>query len=287
MLLTRLHAKSTRGTRRPLLALLGVTWLAAAPAAVHAQTWTPGSGGSVSYTAGRVGIGTPSPGTNLHVLQGTGGTMAFPYESAVFQRNGDLKLGVYTTQVSFAGAGAAITFGDSRATNSSGRFPGFEIQNINGNTPGASYLRFNYIERNSAGMVAGATPSILYITGVGNVGIGTTNPQHKLSVNGTVGAREIIVTNTGWADHVLRPDYRLMPLPDLANYIESHGRLPGIPSEAQVRRSGVGLAETQVQLLAKIEELTLYMIQEHARIEALERDNLALRGDIRRLKDSR
>jgi hypothetical protein len=46
----------------------------------------------------------------------------------------------------------------------------------------------------------------------GNVGIGTTAPQYRLAVNGTIGTKEVVVTNTGWADHVLKPEYRLKPL---------------------------------------------------------------------------
>jgi len=96
----------------------------------------------------------------------------------------------------------------------------------------------------------------------GNVGIGTTNPQYKLAVNGTIGAKEVIVTNTGWPDHVFRPGYRLRPLSEVAAYIRAHRHLPGIPSEAEVKEKGVSVGDMQAKLLAKIEELTLHMIQQ-------------------------
>jgi hypothetical protein len=48
----------------------------------------------------------------------------------------------------------------------------------------------------------------------GNVGIGTAAPQYKLAVNGVIGAKEVIVTNTGWPDYVFRPGYRVRPLSD-------------------------------------------------------------------------
>jgi hypothetical protein len=116
----------------------------------------------------------------------------------------------------------------------------------------------------------------------GNVGIGTTSPQHKLSVNGTIGAKEVIVTNTGWADYVFKPDYRLMPLGDVRAYIAKHRRLPEMPSEAEVKETGVSVGEMQAKLLAKIEELTLYVIELDKRDEALQRDNQQLREIVKR-----
>ena len=49
----------------------------------------------------------------------------------------------------------------------------------------------------------------------GNVGIGTLTPQSALAVNGTITAKEVVVTLTGWADHVFNDDYKLMSLNEL------------------------------------------------------------------------
>lgn len=46
-----------------------------------------------------------------------------------------------------------------------------------------------------------------------------------------LGAKEVVVTNTGWADFVFRPEYRLSPLSEVDEHIKAHHRLPGIPSE--------------------------------------------------------
>jgi ribosomal protein S15P/S13E len=94
------------------------------------------------------------------------------------------------------------------------------------------------------------------------VGIGTTTPQYRLAVNGTIGTKEVVVTNTGWADYVFRPGYRLRPLSEVDAYIQANHRLPDIPSEAEVRENGVSVGSTQAKLLAKIEELTLHVIQQ-------------------------
>jgi hypothetical protein len=96
----------------------------------------------------------------------------------------------------------------------------------------------------------------------GNVGIGTNSPQQKLDVNGTIHAKQVIVNNTT-ADFVFEDDYRLRSLEEVEGYIEQHGHLPEIPDAAEVERHGSDLARTQTLLLQKIEELTLYTIQQH------------------------
>jgi len=60
--------------------------------------------------------------------------------------------------------------------------------------------------------------------------------------------------------------------------------LPDIPSEAEVREKGVSLGEMQTKLLAKIEEITLHMIQEHERNDRLEQQNRELQERIARLE---
>jgi len=99
------------------------------------------------------------------------------------------------------------------------------------------------------------------ITTDGGVGIGTTNPQTKLAVNGTITTKEVKVTNSGWSDFVFEDGYNLMPLAELEQSIKENGRLPGIPSSEEVAANGISLGEMQAKFLQKIEELTLYMIE--------------------------
>jgi len=82
-----------------------------------------------------------------------------------------------------------------------------------------------------------------------------------LTVNGAIGAKEVVVTNGISADYVFGPDYRLRPLTEVASFIKEHHHLPEIPSEAEVKEKGVSVGDMQAKLLAKIEELTLHMIQ--------------------------
>jgi hypothetical protein len=121
---------------------------------------------------------------------------------------------------------------------------------------------------------SGTPTDRLHIAFSGNVGIGTTSPQHLLHVAGTIGAKEVIVSSTG-ADYVFDPGYRLLPLADVDAYVNENHHLPDIPSAKEVEEKGVSLGEMQSKLLAKIEELTLHMIQAEKENEAL-RDRLAL-----------
>jgi hypothetical protein len=128
-----------------------------------------------------------------------------------------------------------------------------------------------------------ATP-VFTATRGGYVGIGTINPLYKLAVNGNIGAQDIVVTNTGWSDYVFRPGYRLRPLSEVSQFIQKHHHLPDIPSEAEVKEKGVSVGEMQAKLLAKIEELTLHVIQVDERNTKLEKDNDRLKEQNRELQ---
>jgi hypothetical protein len=116
----------------------------------------------------------------------------------------------------------------------------------------------------------------LRITSAGYVGIGTTMPTYPLSVNGTIQAKEVIV-NTGWSDYVFDPSYRLAPLSEVAAYVEANHHLPGMPAAGEVAARGIGVGEIESKLLAKIEELTLHMIE-------ADRENRALRERVQKLE---
>lgn len=111
-----------------------------------------------------------------------------------------------------------------------------------------------------------ATQCRLAITSTGNIGIGVINPQNKLDVDGVIRATEVKV-ETGWADFVFAKDYKLPTLQEVENHIKEHNHLPDIPSEVEVKENGVSLGEMQAKLLQKIEELTLYVIEQDKMIK--------------------
>ncbi|WP_408040839.1 hypothetical protein [Tenacibaculum amylolyticum] len=115
----------------------------------------------------------------------------------------------------------------------------------------------------------------------GRVGIGTTTPGEKLAVNGTVHAKEVRVDLNGWPDYVFTDEYTLPTLEEVEQHISEKGHLVNIPSAKEVTKNGVQLGEMNKKLLEKIEELTLYTIQQEKEIKNLQKQ----KGDIQVLKE--
>ncbi|WP_124019585.1 tail fiber protein [Flavobacterium sp. HTF] len=104
----------------------------------------------------------------------------------------------------------------------------------------------------------------------GNVGIGTTNPTSKLTVAGNIASREVKVTVDAGADFVFEKDYNLPSLDSVDKFIKENKHLPEIASATEMQKEGINLSEMNIKLLQKIEELTLYIIEQNKRIEKLE-----------------
>ncbi len=107
----------------------------------------------------------------------------------------------------------------------------------------------------------------------GGVTIGTNDlpTGYKLSVDGKIISEEVLVELSGaWPDYVFDKEYNLMPLSDLAQYIESNNHLPNIPSANVVESEGITLGAMQTLTIEKVEELTLYILQLEKRIAELE-----------------
>lgn len=101
----------------------------------------------------------------------------------------------------------------------------------------------------------------------GNLGIGTTTPKERLSVNGKIRAHEIKVETANWPDYVFAKDYKLPSLQETEKHINEKGHLPGIPSAQAVKTNGIDLGEMNAKLLQKIEELTLHVIEQNKQLQ--------------------
>lgn len=83
-----------------------------------------------------------------------------------------------------------------------------------------------------------------------------------LKVYGKIYGREVKVTLDKWYDHVFALDYKLMPLEELSVFVKQNNHLPDMPTESEVLKNGVNVGEMNALLLKKVEELTLYIIEQ-------------------------
>ncbi|GGH00535.1 tail fiber protein [Pedobacter zeae] len=102
----------------------------------------------------------------------------------------------------------------------------------------------------------------------GNVGIGTTAPTEKLTVNGKIKANEIRVDGQGAPDYVFEDSYHKLSLGEIEQYIKLNKHLPEVPSAKEFERDGMALGETNKLLLKKIEELTLHLIEKEKELKS-------------------
>ncbi|MDP2236013.1 MAG: hypothetical protein Q8J88_06235 [Bacteroidales bacterium] len=116
----------------------------------------------------------------------------------------------------------------------------------------------------------------IYYNG-GNVGIGTASTDYKLTVAGGIHAREMKVTLTAGADHVFVSGYKLTPLTELEDFVLANKHLPGVASESEMLKYGLDVGSFQIKLLEKIEELTLYIIQQQKDMEKQQKEIEALK----------
>ncbi len=123
----------------------------------------------------------------------------------------------------------------------------------------------------------------------GNVGIGTTHTPEKLTVDGNIQARRVKVTvlSTDWADYVFAKDYKLKPLNEVESFIKQYSHLPGVPSAIEVERKGLDVGANQAILLKKVEELTLYLIEQDKQVKALQEENRKMKKEMQELKRTR
>lgn len=115
----------------------------------------------------------------------------------------------------------------------------------------------------------------------GKIGIGTDQPDELLTVKGKIHTQEVLVDLQGAVapDYVFEhyfegaseqmPNYTLISLPELETYLKIHKHLPEIPSAETLDKEGMSLKEMNLLLLKKIEELTIYMLQQQKEIEKL------------------
>ena len=104
-----------------------------------------------------------------------------------------------------------------------------------------------------------------------NTAGGVSVANYQLFVRGGILTEAVRVQlETAWADYVFAPDYELPSLEAVESYIQENGHLPNMPSAEQVKSDGIELGEMAKLQQEKIEELTLYAIDQKKHIDSLE-----------------
>jgi hypothetical protein len=271
--------------------------------------WTVNGNNIYNSNTGNVGIGTTNPGTRLHISGSQVVDAALTIENI---GTGGKGWSVISTNNSFSQGGGKLLFFRGWADGAGGTM----VLDANGNVGIGMTNPMAKLDVNGGINSLGIQTHIISLTGFGdgytaisanadalvinadagwgeviigsfdddnrcnflingNVGIGKTNPGAKLDIAGGVRADSIVI-NTGGADFVFDERYDLSSLEKVEKYINENKCLPGIAKAKTMQTEGVNVGALQTQLLQKVEELTLYLIEQNKRIKKLEEENLAL-----------
>ena len=199
--------------------------------------------------SGNVGIGTTSPQAKLHINNGDNsyGTILANANESPFC----LYAKTLTTQPTNT---ESFRFGLKYGTDENNGFISF----YRGGSTNGGWLTFSTFGSER-----------MRIDNTGNISIGTTDSKgYRLAVNGSaIFTKAVIKQNGNWPDYVFTNDYNLQPLSQVEQFIKTNKHLPEIPSAKGVEKNGLDIGDNQTLLLKKIEELTLYLIEQNKKTE--------------------
>ncbi len=249
---------------------------------------------------GNVGIGTTNPSEKLSILHngantpfGAMGIDVTSFSTAanaadsyyfrvrdigagnnipfIIKGTGSVGIGT-TTPISALHTNGTVTIGSGTNPSAVGTMQ----LKADGTTPIANRLTYGTdgtgwkfaIGKNQAGTITDQ----FVIQDNGNISIGTTTmpTSYKLSIGGDMIAERVVVKlQSNWPDFVFKTGYSLRPLSEVESFLKVNNHLPDVPSEAEVKAQGIDMEQMNATLLKKVEELTLYMIEQNKEIKTL------------------
>lgn len=275
-----------------------------------------GDGRFVVKENGNVGIGVPSPNARLDIFGSNGNTtniiLSANYVDKYRWRMKTIDRGAAIDMDFTSSDGTDVEETVLKLTRSTSGRPEFQLYNNtivanNGNVgmgtdnPFAR-LQLNADNQNNNALrleigrfsmngtarfsidADGVSDGRLVVKENGNVGIGTPNPDSKLTVAGDIHSREVRVTINAGSDFVFQDNYDLMTLNEVEQFVRENKHLPDIEPAKDMEEKGIELGKMNMKLLQKIEELTLYMIDFEKEMNKMKEENQKLKDRIIELK---
>ncbi|MNX85080.1 hypothetical protein D3C86_1169060 [compost metagenome] len=250
--------------------------------------WNNGPGKLYTACPGvKVGIGTATPEFNLDVIGST-------KTSGHLWANQSLSIGADLNQ-----------FSKFYLVNNN-RTAAIHSNTVGNTKPYQRLLFFEYDQADTKIMEVintstSRTPFALHSNGEMNIDNGTTRIFHlgtegslelrsgtlqtfKVEQTGLIRGRRMKLDLDTWADYVFEPSYELMPLNEVEAFVKKEKHLPNVPSEQELKADGADVMELNRILMEKVEELTLYLIQQNKNTEELKQQLEALQGKIAELE---
>jgi hypothetical protein len=203
------------------------------------------------------------PGLQFQIATPQSSYEALDYQTGMFMSiNKQLGIGTISPIGKLDVRGSTFIGNNDLAIGAVGSF----VQIDQGATTGNTYSQIRAFSNGG-----NLTNNLILQNSGGNVGIGTADPKgYKLAVAGNMIAESVKVQFQGsWSDFVFAKDYKLPTLRETEKHIKEKGCLPGIPSAVEVKANGIDLGDMNGKLLQKIEELTLYIIDQQKNIKEL------------------
>ncbi len=230
-------------------------------------------------TLGKVGIGTTTPTALFQVENGINrivfdqsGSNAMGFASYIgFNVHRDPASGWYKT----IGDGALNNSGSTIFQDSEGALRFY----VFGNTGNGADQTVDPIHLETQSIMTLRPERVQIGQAVVSTGSPFNDASTKLSVDGRILCKDLVVTAVDWQDEVFDSTYILMPLDSVAGYIATNKHLPGVKAESEIENNGMSVVETAEVQQKKIEELMLYILQLDKRMKVIEAENAKLKEE--------
>ena len=123
---------------------------------------------------------------------------------------------------------------------------------------------------------------------IGTVAAAKTSIDYKLYVEkGVLSEKFKVSAQANWPDYVFGKNYSLMPLKEVENFIATNNHLPEVPSAKSIEKEGLDLGKMDATLLKKIEELTLYLIEQNKQLSTQQQTISKLQEKVELLEQNK